>query len=123
MAICQEKADPRAVIRAAQAAGVGVMGIRAVAAGALTNAIDRDVKPDSAERHDFNRAQGVRTIAAELGVSIAFLAHQYALSMPGVDTVVLGVKNREELAECLAAEAAGPLEDALIARIDEAVVV
>ena len=65
----------------------------------------------------------VRTIAAELGVSIAFLAHQYALSMPGVDTVVLGVKNREELAECLAAEAAGPLEDALIARIDEAVVV
>ncbi|MEJ6684532.1 MAG: aldo/keto reductase [SAR86 cluster bacterium] len=122
MAICKEQADPRAVIRAAHAAGVGVMGIRAVAAGALTDAIDRDVKPDSAERHDFNRAQGVRTIAAELGVSIAFLAHQYALSMPGVDTVVLGVKNREELAECLAAEAAGPLEEALIARIDEAVV-
>jgi hypothetical protein len=29
--------------------------------------------------------------------------------MPGVDTVVLGVKNRRELAECLDAEAAGPL--------------
>ncbi|MDC1308474.1 aldo/keto reductase, partial [Pseudomonadales bacterium] len=120
--ICQEKADPRAVIHAARAAGVGVMGIRAVAAGALTDAIDRDVKPDSAERHDFNRAREIRQIAAELGVSIAFLAHQYALSMPGVDTVVLGVKNREELAECLAAEAAGPLDDALMARIDEAVV-
>jgi hypothetical protein len=38
--------------------------------------------------------------------------------MEGVDTVVLGVKNREELAECLAAEAAGPLEPALMARID-----
>lgn len=37
------------------------------------------------------------------------LAHRYALSMPDVATVVLGVKNRQELAECLAAEEAGPL--------------
>ena len=29
--------------------------------------------------------------------------------MDGVATVVLGVKNREELRECVAAEAAGPL--------------
>ena len=37
--------------------------------------------------------------------SAAALAHRYALSMPGVDTVVLGVKNRQELKECLQAEA------------------
>ena len=41
--------------------------------------------------------------------------------MPGVDTVVLGVKNRDELTECLAAEAAGPMEPALQAAIDRAV--
>jgi hypothetical protein len=29
--------------------------------------------------------------------------------MPGVDTVVQGVKNRAELRDCLAAEARGPL--------------
>jgi aryl-alcohol dehydrogenase-like predicted oxidoreductase len=29
--------------------------------------------------------------------------------MESVDTVVIGVKNREELAECVAAEAAGRL--------------
>jgi len=29
--------------------------------------------------------------------------------MAGVDTVVLGVKNRAELRDCLAAEASGPL--------------
>ena len=34
------------------------------------------------------------------------------------DTVVLGVKNRAELAQCLDAEAAGPLPDDLRARID-----
>jgi aryl-alcohol dehydrogenase-like predicted oxidoreductase len=48
-------------------------------------------------------------MAAERGESAALLAHRYALSMPGLATVVLGVKNRVELQECLAAEAAGPL--------------
>jgi hypothetical protein len=40
--------------------------------------------------------------------------------MGGVDTVVLGCKNRAELLECVAAAEAGPLEPALTARIDAA---
>ena len=48
----------------------------------------------------------------------AVLAHRYALSMEGVDTVILGVKNRAELAQCVEAEAAGPLPPNLRARID-----
>lgn len=47
--------------------------------------------------------------AREPGESTAALAHRYALSMAGVDTVVLGVRNRAELRDCLAAEAKGPL--------------
>jgi hypothetical protein len=47
------------------------------------------------------------------------LAHRYALSLD-VDTLVLGVKNRTELAECAAA-AAGPLPPELIARVDQTV--
>ena len=46
------------------------------------------------------------------------MAHRYALSLPNIDTVVLGVKNRAELAQCVAAEAAGPLEPAQMAEID-----
>ena len=38
--------------------------------------------------------------------------------MAGVDTVVLGVKNRAELAECVAAAAAGPLPADVMARVD-----
>jgi aryl-alcohol dehydrogenase-like predicted oxidoreductase len=38
--------------------------------------------------------------------------------MDGVDTVILGVKNRAELAQCVAAEAMGPLPEDLRARID-----
>jgi hypothetical protein len=42
--------------------------------------------------------------------------------MPGVDTVVLGCKNRKEMLKCVAAAAAGPLEPAVVARIDAAFV-
>jgi len=59
-------------------------------------------------------------LAAELGESPAALAHRYTLSL-GVDTVVLGVKNRAELAECVAAAAAGSLAADLVARIDHSV--
>jgi len=48
----------------------------------------------------------------------AIVAHRYALSLPGVATVILGVKNRDELRQCLEAEASGPLEPALMAKID-----
>ena len=114
-------ARPRDIIAAAQQAGTPIMGIRAVQAGALTSALDRSKPADNPETLDFARAAPFRAIAAEVGQSPAFLAHQYALSMDGPATVVLGVKNREELRECVAAEAAGPMDPTLIQRIDAAI--
>ncbi len=113
-------AKPRAVIAAARANGVGVMGIRAVQAGALTAAIDRDLAPDHPEVRDYARAAGFRRLCDELGANPAIVAYRYALSLD-IDTLVLGVKNRTELAECVAAAEAGPLDVALIARIDASV--
>ena len=112
---------PREVIAAAGEQGVGVMGIRAVQAGALTGAIDRELPEGHGDALDFDRAAPFRDLARELGESPAALAHRYALSMPGVSTVVLGVKNREELRECVDAEARGPLDAELMSRIDAAV--
>jgi aryl-alcohol dehydrogenase-like predicted oxidoreductase len=113
-------AKPRSVIAAARANGVGVMGIRAVQAGALTSEIDRTLTPDHPEMRDYVRAAGFRRLAAALGVSPAFLAHRYALSL-GVDTLVLGVKNRAELAECVAAAQQGPLPPELMAQVDRSI--
>ena len=96
------------------------MGIRAVQAGALTAAIDRELPPDHPEVLDHARAAGFRRLCAELGANPAVIAHRYALSLD-IDTLVLGVKNRQELAECVAAAAAGPLPGELIARIDASV--
>jgi len=113
-------ANPREIIAAARASGVAVMGIRAVQAGALTAAIDRELPPDHPEMLDYRRAAGFRRLAAELGMDPADLAHRYALSLD-IDTLVLGVKNRRELAACVAAAEAGPLSAELMRRVDASV--
>jgi aryl-alcohol dehydrogenase-like predicted oxidoreductase len=114
-----EPARPREIARAARAAGAGVLGIRAVQAGALTREIDRSVSPNNPDARDYARAAPFRALCERWGEDPAVVAHRYALSLPGVDTVVLGVKNRIELAQCLGAEAAGPLDREQLRRIDE----
>jgi aryl-alcohol dehydrogenase-like predicted oxidoreductase len=114
-----EPARPRDLIALADKRGVGVMGIRVVQAGALTDSLDRDLAPDHPAQSDFDRAAPFRSLAAELGESSASLAYRYALSMYGVDTVVLGVKNRNELRESVRAAELGPLPADVLALVDE----
>ena len=108
---------PRDVIAAAQANGVGVMGVRAVQAGALTTRFDR---PDThgPDQQDFARAEPYRALCAQWGEDPAVSAHRYALGIDGVDTVVLGVKNVAELNQALVAERRGPLDAEQVAAID-----
>ena len=54
--------------------------------------------------------------------TISRYSHRYSLSMEGISTVILGVKDRTELRGCVAAETMEPLDSGLMARIDEAVV-
>lgn len=116
-----EPARPREIIAAADRRKIGIMGIRAVQAGALTDALDRQLPETHPELADYQRAAPFRELAREIGQSPAALAHRYSLSIPGIATVILGVKNRSELRECVAAAERGPLDDELIARIDAAV--
>ena len=113
-------ARPREVMAAARANNVGVMGIRAVQAGALTAAIDRPLPPAHPEQRDYDRATGFRSLSESRGENPAVVAHRYAMALP-IDTLVLGVKNRQELAECIAAAEAGPLPAAMMAQVDAAV--
>ncbi|MFY0614102.1 MAG: aldo/keto reductase [Hyphomicrobiaceae bacterium] len=108
----------RELIAATKAAGAGVMGIRPVQGGALTDTLDRDLPADHGVVVDFNRTSGFRALAKGFGMSAAALAHRYALTMEGVDTVVLGCKNRVELLECIVAAEAGPLAPEEMQKID-----
>lgn len=108
----------RDLIAATKAAGAGVMGIRPVQGGALTDTLDRDLPAGHGVVVDFNRTGGFRKLAGEFGMTAAALAHRYALTMEGVDTVVLGCKNRTELLECVVAAEAGPLTSDEMAAVD-----
>ena len=114
----EEPAEPRNIIRTAKANGVGVMGIRAVATGALTAELDRPLPTDDATYQDYQKAGPYRALCKELGEDPALLAHRYALGMEGVDTVILGVKNRDELQGVVEAEAKGSLDAEIRTRID-----
>jgi len=113
-----EPVSPRESMAVAQKEGIGVMGIRAVAAGSLCAEVDRDLPDDEDTVVDYNVAASFRALCAELGEDPAIIAHRYALGMDNVDTVVLGVKNRAELADCLKAANQGPLEAELVAKIE-----
>jgi aryl-alcohol dehydrogenase-like predicted oxidoreductase len=73
----------REIIGAARDHGVGVMGIRIAGAGALTDAVDRQLPIDHPIMVDFRRAEPLRALARERGESTASLALRYAVSIRG----------------------------------------
>ncbi len=110
--------DHLEMVGVARSAQFGVFGIRPFAAGSLTAAVDRSLPADHPVAVDFafgRRHLGFLT--AETGSSLAVAAMRYALSVPGVSTVVTGAKNRAELDDAIAAAQAGPLPSALMERI------
>ena len=107
-----EKSDPSRVLLECQKQDIAILAIRAVQAGALTSSMDREPHPsglDKADFMDFEKALPFRNLANEWGESPASLAHRFALSVKKVSSVVLGVKNRQELQECIDAESRGKL--------------
>ena len=102
---------------AAAAAGVPVIGIRAVGRGALADVLDKQVDDDHPIAVDYRRAAGLRRLARARGIPAARLAYRYALSLPEVATVAIGVRNRAELADAVAAERDGPLDAGELAEL------
>jgi aryl-alcohol dehydrogenase-like predicted oxidoreductase len=97
-------------VRAA-APGVSTMALPTIATGTHTDSLDRVVHPRGWGHAAQRRTDAFRALAADLDVSGVSPAHRYALTVPGIATVVLNVKNRAELNEWLEAERRGPLTD------------
>ena len=107
-----KKPDPNRVLSECQKNDIPILAIRAVQAGALTSSMDREPHPsgmDKADFADFERALPFRELAKDWEESPASLAHRYALSVEKVSSVILGIKNRKELQECIDAENMGKL--------------
>ena len=113
--------DPQKILTESQKVGVPILGIRAVQAGALTLEMDREPHPsgfDIKDFEDYDKAEPFRKLASEWNINPSILAHRYALSAEKVSSVILGVKNREELLECIEAESLGELNQDQISAID-----
>ncbi len=79
--------------------------------------IEKDWEPKAYKNFAYAKVSGCNRVLRDA----ASLAHRYALSMDGIDTVVLGVKNRAELRECIEAEANGRLTRDVVSMIDRMV--
>jgi aryl-alcohol dehydrogenase-like predicted oxidoreductase len=115
--------DPQKILTESQKVGVPILGIRAVQAGALTLEMDREPHPsgfDIKDFEDYDKAEPFRKLASEWKMNPSILAHRYALSVEKVSSVILGVKNRKELLDCIEAESLGELDQDQISEIDTA---
>ena len=115
--------DPQKILTESQKVGVPILGIRAVQAGALTLEMDREPHPsgfDIKDFEDYDKAEPFRKLASEWKMNPSTLAHRYALSAEKVSSVILGVKNRSELLDCIKAESLGELNQDQISTIDTA---
>ena len=116
--------NPQVILSECQELDIPILAIRAVQAGALTSSMDRSPHEsgfDKSDFEDFDKAQSFRDLANQWDESPASLAHRYALSTKGVSSVILGVKNRIELKECVEAEAKNLLSQSEVQQIESCI--
>jgi len=111
------------------AAGVGVIGIRALAGGALTGTAARHPiaspapEPIGSALHyedDLGRARRLAPLVAEgHAASLAEAATRFVIANPAIGTVLVGMATEAEFEQALAAVATGPLSAAALARLAE----
>lgn len=119
--------DFAGLIGAAATAGLGVVAIRVMAAGALLarpqrhrNAGDPGPLLVEGARYDrdLERARGIQAIAVELAYDGPLeLALRFALAAPGISTVLVGFSSLEQLEDALRWTRRGPLPRDAIDRV------
>jgi aryl-alcohol dehydrogenase-like predicted oxidoreductase len=112
-----------------QAAGIGVVGIRVLAGGALSGSAERHPVASappapigSAETYaeDVKRAQELRPLVEEgFASSLAEAAIRFAMSNAAIATILVGMATVEEFHGALAAVRKGPFPAAALARVAE----
>ena len=121
--------DFAGLIGAAASAGLGVIAIRVMAAGALsaqqgrhTNAGDPGPQLAAGAEYgrDLARAAAIRRLAAELGYDGPMeLALRFVLAAAGISTVLVGYSDRTQLEDALRWTARGPAPADVIRRVVE----
>jgi aryl-alcohol dehydrogenase-like predicted oxidoreductase len=111
-----------------KAAGVGVIGIRVLAGGALSGSAERhpiaSPPPEpigSAMSYDADiaRARRLMPLVAEgFAASLTEAATRFAIGNPAVGTILVGMATPQQFEDALAAVEKGPLPPAALARLE-----
>jgi aryl-alcohol dehydrogenase-like predicted oxidoreductase len=110
--------DQLQAVRRAEAAGIGVVAIRPLAMGLLTDVIDRPFDDDPAMGVMRRRAERFRFLLDDpRRPTLSGAALRYAIGQPGVHTVIPGIKNVAEVEDAVAASTLPGFTDAELARI------
>jgi len=102
--------DQGQAIPVAQRNNIGIIGIRAHAAGALADQLDREVTADSQVARDFARSRELSFLKRGPYTTLSQVALRFCLDNPHIATVVPGIKNLAELEEIAACSELPPLE-------------
>jgi aryl-alcohol dehydrogenase-like predicted oxidoreductase len=112
-----------------EAAGVGVVGIRVLAGGALSGSAERHPIASPAPEPigsamsygaDLDRARRLIPLVKEgLAVSLTEAATRFALSHPAMGTLLVGMATPQQFEDALAAVQKGPLPRAALDRLSE----
>jgi aryl-alcohol dehydrogenase-like predicted oxidoreductase len=110
-------------------AGVGVVGIRVLAGGALSGSAARHPIAGPAPEPigsafsydaDVDRARRLMPLVTEdFSASLTEAATRFALSHPAVGTILVGMATPQQFEDALAAAEKGPLPQAALARLSE----
>lgn len=94
--------DQKRALQAAQRHDVGVIGIRAHAAGALADRLDREVAANSDVARDFRQARMFMDLRKDPFRTLSQVALRFCLDQPAIATVVPGFKNAAEIEDAVA---------------------
>jgi aryl-alcohol dehydrogenase-like predicted oxidoreductase len=119
--------DYRKIFDRTQAAGVGVVGIRVLAGGALTGTAERHpiasppplpIGSASSYAADMARAQQLLPLVKEgWAGSLSEAATRFAISHPAMGTILVGMATLQQFEQALAAVQKGPLPKAALDRL------
>jgi aryl-alcohol dehydrogenase-like predicted oxidoreductase len=111
----------RLILRAAER-GVGVLGIRALAAGAVVGEgrfAAAGLSPGASPEQDAALAPRVRDALPEAAGTLAQAAIRFALSQPGISGVVIGFSGLDHIEDAAEAARRGPLTEAEMRGLEE----
>jgi aryl-alcohol dehydrogenase-like predicted oxidoreductase len=111
--------DQCQTIPQARAHNMGVIGIRPLLAGFLSEGLDRPLDPAPHVERMLRRVQSLDFLKQKGKRTLSRAAFIFCLMNPGIATIIPGVKNTAEIEEAAACSGARPLSKADLTRIAE----